>query len=79
MNFIGIQSLQSTRLEDKGVSPVIGNDLSPEKTGAVISLLKGLAFRAAVRTAENAIEWQAIQKEHWRDTERVCVAPAGKP
>ena len=55
--------------EALGVDPVLKNDLDPEKASLVISLLKGLAFRAAVSTAQNARKWQELQREHWNHNE----------
>ena len=61
----GIQSSKASRQEALGVAPILKNDLDPEKASLVISLLKGLAFRAAVSTAQNARKWQELQREHW--------------
>ena len=65
----GIQSSKASRQEALGVDPLLKNDLDPEKASLVISLLKGLAFRAAVSTAQNARKWQELQREHWNHNE----------
>ena len=76
---LGIPSSKASRQEAVGVAPVLKNDLDPEKASLVISLLKGLAFRAAVSTAQNARMWQEHQREHWNLNELVSRVVIERP
>ena len=76
---LGIPSSKASRQEAVGVAPVLRNDLDPEKASLVISLLKGLAFRAAVSTAQNARMWQEHQREHWNLNELVSRVVIERP
>ena len=75
----GIQSSKASKQEATGVAPLLKNDLDPEKASLVISLLKGLAFRAAVSTAQNARKWQELQREHWNQNELVSRVITERP
>ena len=75
----GIQSSKASRQEALGVAPILKNDLDPEKASLVISLLKGLAFRAAVSTAQNARKWQELQREHWNLNELASRVTIERP
>ena len=76
---LGIPSSKASRQEAVGVAPLLRNDLDPEKASLVISLLKGLAFRAAVSTAQNARMWQEHQREHWNLNELVSRVVIERP
>ena len=62
-----------------GVAPILRNSLDPEKASLAISLLKALAFRVAVNTANNARKWQVLQRERWNQNERASRVTIERP
>ena len=64
-SFLGIPDPFATKLELQGIPPLLPNRTDPENALLAISLLKALSFRVAVDTAQCALEWQRMQKEHW--------------
>ena len=76
---LGIESAKASRQESMGVAPILRNSLDPEKASLAISLLKALAFRVAVNTANNARKWQALQRERWNQNERASRVTIERP
>ncbi len=76
---LGIESAKASRQESMGGAPILRNSLDPEKASLAISLLKALAFRVAVNTANNARKWQALQRERWNQNERASRVTIERP